>query len=102
MKINESPTKAVKTARLDKIINNLVVKQFLKQAHVNGPLTVIGPFRILRAKRKSPLKIMDEALSTGIRLAMQLISFKTFSHLIKYKIIQERERLRNTKPNSPE
>ena len=94
MKINESPTKAVKTARLDKIINNLVVKQFLKQAHVNGPLTVIGPFRIQRAK------IMDEALSTRIRLAMQLITYKTFSHLIKYKIIQKKGRLRKTKPNS--
>ena len=95
MKIKESPSKAVKTARLDNIINKLVVRKFLKRAHENGPLTVIGPFRILRAERKSPLKIMDEALSMAIRLAMQLISFKTFSHLIKYKIIQERKNQTN-------
>ena len=51
MKIADSPAKAVKMARLNKIISNLTVKQFLQQAHVNGPLTVIGPFKISKNKR---------------------------------------------------
>ena len=84
---NNTTTYEEKKTRLHKVVSKLVFKKH-KQIYVGGPI------RIKKDESKGDqFLIMDKALSTVVRYALQLkMTWKVFCNRIRMKIIQERAR----------